>query len=86
MKKKTKNKLKGLRKRKHITQKQLAQALNSTSDYVSIIERGMQTPGFMLAKKIADYFEESVDSFFLVLNRAKHSTIKPNPPPEEVLP
>lgn len=40
----------------NVTQVDLGNELGVTSDYISIIERGKQNPGFKLAKKIADYF------------------------------
>lgn len=58
------NNLKQLRKAKEIKQVDLAQSLGITNDYLSTIERGARTPGFKLAKKIADYFGTTVDKIF----------------------
>ena len=58
------NKLEELRKKRKLTQEQLSIKLNITSDYVSMIERGARTPGFKLAKRIADFFETTVDEIF----------------------
>lgn len=58
------NKLKQLRIDKHIKQVDLARTLDITNDYLSSIERGSRTPSFKLAKKIADYFELTVDEIF----------------------
>lgn len=58
------NKLEELRKEKGLTQEQLSTELKITSDYVSMIERGARSPGFKLAKKIADFFSRTVDEIF----------------------
>ena len=33
-----------------------------TDNYISIIERGVRSPGFKLGKEIADYFGVTIDS------------------------
>lgn len=58
------NNLKKLRIEKNIKQVDLAQTLNITNDYLSSIERGIRTPSFKLAQKIANYFETTVDEIF----------------------
>ena len=58
------NKIKKLRKNRDLTQIELARDLEITNDYLSAIERGVKTPGFKLSKKIADYFESTVDEIF----------------------
>lgn len=58
------NNLRLYRKEKGITQKELAKIFGVTNDYISLIERGKQTPSLNLAKKIADYFNTTVDSIF----------------------
>lgn len=55
------NKLKFFRKQEKITQKELAKILNVSTDYISIIERGKQTPGGKLAQRIADVFGVKID-------------------------
>ncbi len=55
------NKLKEYRKKERMTQKELADLVSITKDYVSIIERGKQTPGFKLAKSLADIFNTTID-------------------------
>lgn len=55
------NRLKEFRKAKNLTQKDLALIFKVTPDYISIIERNVQTPGFKLANKLADYFGVTVD-------------------------
>ncbi len=58
------NNLKFYRKQKGITQKELARVFGVTNDYISLIERGKQTPSLSLAKRIADYFDTTVDTIF----------------------
>ena len=60
----SKNKLKDYRMRKSLTQEELARELDVVPDYISMLERGARTPGFALAKKIADFFETTVDEIF----------------------
>ena len=50
--------------RKSLTQEELARELDVVPDYISMLERGARTPGFALAKKIADFFETTVDEIF----------------------
>lgn len=59
-----KNNIKEFRKSEKLTQVKFAKILGITNDYLSSIERGKVTPGFMLAKKIADYFGVTVDEVF----------------------
>ncbi len=59
-----KSSIEKLRKQKEITQEELAIKLDVTKDYISMIERGARTPSFKLAKKIADYFNTTVDDIF----------------------
>lgn len=66
-----KNNLKEYRKKKGITQIELANILEITNDYLSSIERGKSTPGFKLAKKIADYFGTTIDEIFFKNNSNK---------------
>ena len=58
------NKIKELRETKKKTQIDMANDLEITSDYLSMIERGIRNPGFNLSKKIADYFDTTVDYIF----------------------
>ncbi len=59
------------------TRAELARRVGITPEYVSIIERGVQTPGFKLAKRIADVFNTTVDALFLTTRRTKHSIHSP---------
>lgn len=58
------NNLKKYRKQANYTQIELARKLNVTNDYISMIERGKKTPGFKLAKSIADELNITVDEIF----------------------
>lgn len=55
------NKLKLYRTLSGFTQKQLAKKLGVTNDYISMIERGVRTPGFKLANKLAQLLKYSID-------------------------
>ena len=55
------SKFKELRLKEGLKQKQLAESLGICKDYVSLIEREKQTPGFKLAHKIAKFFNTSLD-------------------------
>ena len=67
------NKLKEYRKLKKLTQQELAQILEINSDYISMIERGIRTPGFKLANRMASLFNISIDELnFLPTKRNKH--------------
>ena len=56
------NKVKLLRKSVKLTQAELAKKLGVCKDYISLLERGKQTPGFKLANKIALYFGTTLES------------------------
>lgn len=56
------NTVKSLRKLKGLTQKGLAEQLGVCKEYISILERGKQTPGFKLANEIAHYFSTTLES------------------------
>ena len=55
------NKVRELRLLKKCKQKDVAQSLGICNDYLSLIERDKQTPGFRLANRIAEYFNVSLD-------------------------
>lgn len=67
------NRMKELREKKGLTQRQLALELGITETYVSAIERGVHIPGFKLGKKIADYFGVTIDemNYFGDSNKGK---------------
>lgn len=58
------NRISEFRDKVGVTQTQMASDLDITNDYLSMIERGIRTPGFKLSKKIADYLNSSVDELF----------------------
>jgi putative transcriptional regulator len=58
------NRISEFRDKKKVTQTQMAIDLDITNDYLSMIERGARTPGFLLSKRIADYLDSSVDELF----------------------
>lgn len=53
-----------LRRQHGYTQEGLGKELGIAGDYVNMIENGRRTPGFALAKRIADYFGVTVDELF----------------------
>jgi putative transcriptional regulator len=57
-------KFKELRKKAGYNQAELGRELGITKDYVNAIENGRQSPGFALAKRIADFFSVTVDELF----------------------
>lgn len=56
-----KTRVKEARKRKGLTQKQLAAYLNLSANAICEWEKGRSEPNFDTLKKIADYFDVSVD-------------------------
>ncbi len=61
------NRVSEFREKAGVTQLEMARSLDITSDYLSMIERGVRTPGFKLSKKIADYLNTTVDLLFFNL-------------------
>ncbi|RJX27163.1 MAG: XRE family transcriptional regulator [Dethiobacter sp.] len=57
-------KLRHCRLNRGLTQREVAKAFNIVPDYYSMLERGVRTPGFKLAKKIADFYGYIVDDLF----------------------
>lgn len=57
------NKLRELRVKNKLTQKELAEIIGVTPDYISQIERG-RIPGMETAIKIADLFGLTIDEIF----------------------
>ena len=54
-------KLKELRMEKGLTQKQLADALETTDDSIYSWERGRSQPSLEMLRSIADFFDVTVD-------------------------
>ena len=55
------NEIKGIAKKKNISQLKLALDLNTNQNTISRYETGEREPGIMELIKIADYFDVSVD-------------------------
>ncbi|TYP56804.1 helix-turn-helix transcriptional regulator [Thermosediminibacter litoriperuensis] len=53
--------LKDLRKQKGVTQSTVAEFLGISVRYYSMLETGRRTPGFLLARRIADYYGVKID-------------------------
>ena len=60
------------RELKGLSQLKLAAELGICSDYVNMIENNKRRPGFALAKRIADYFETTVDNLFFYPNKEQN--------------
>jgi transcriptional regulator with XRE-family HTH domain len=75
------NKVRELRLSMNMSQRQLAQELGVCSEYISLIERERQTPGFKFANKIAKYFNVTVD-YLNFFNRESNKTFLDKKIPE----
>lgn len=62
-----KNRIAEVRKSKHITQEQLAQALHTNRAYLSNLENGKNDPSVDLGGRIAQLLGETVESIFLLM-------------------
>ena len=60
-----KNRLEELRKKHGITQEELADALSVSRQTVSSLESGRYNPSILLAFKIANYFNVSIEQVFI---------------------
>ena len=60
-----KNLIAALRKRRHITQEALAEAVGVTRQTIISLESGRYNPSLRLAHKLAVYFETSIESIFV---------------------
>lgn len=56
------------RESKGYSQQEVADELGICKDYVNMIENNRRTPGFVLAKRIADFFGTTVDKLFFCQN------------------
>ncbi len=56
--------LKEIREKKGITQQELAEKLNISGGYISLLESGARRPSVELAKKIAKILDIEWTSFF----------------------
>lgn len=60
------NNLKNLRKRKKITQEELADKVDVTRQTIIAIEKGNYTPSVLLAIKVAKFFKKPVEKIFKI--------------------
>ena len=60
-----KNRLEEIRKAKGITQEELANALEVSLQTVGSLENGRYNPSIILAFKIAQFFEVSIEEVFI---------------------
>ncbi len=60
------NKIKKTRLEKGISQHELAQILNISVSYLNKVERGNRIPSLMLAVRIANVLDISVDELFFL--------------------
>lgn len=58
------NRLKEYRKARGITAKELAKAVGTSRSNISMIEIGLRKADLDLAKRIADYFETTIEAIF----------------------
>lgn len=56
--------IKKFRTRKHLTQQQLAEKVNLSVDFISLVERGERSPSFESLQKIADTLGVKVSMLF----------------------
>ncbi|HMM00441.1 MAG: helix-turn-helix domain-containing protein [Bacilli bacterium] len=66
MKKAFLNRLRGVRKSRHITLGELAKSLNISKAYLSMIENGRRSLDYVMAVKIAKFFGLLPDQLFYV--------------------
>lgn len=59
-----KNRLEALRKRDHVTQDMLAEALQVSRQTISSIENGRYNPSIKLAFKLARFFKVTIEEIF----------------------
>ena len=65
------NKLQNYRIKKGLTRAELADELNVATHYIYMIETGIRTPGFKFSKRIADYFETTIEDIFFSESEVK---------------
>ncbi len=56
--------LRGLRKERHLRQEEVAVRLNVSRQTISKYERGEREPDFHMLRKLADYYQVSIDFLF----------------------
>lgn len=60
------NKVQELRRRKKITQQELAEAVGVTRQTIIAVEKGNYIPSVALALRIAEFFRKHVDDIFIL--------------------
>lgn len=60
-----KNRLEEIRKKKGVTQEDLALVLEVSRQTIGSLEKGRYNPSIILAFKIAKYFEMSIEEIFI---------------------
>ena len=60
-----KNKIEHIRKEKGILQDEMAKALGVSRQTISSLENGRYNPSILLAYKIANYFEMTIEEVFI---------------------
>ena len=60
-----KNRLEEMRKKRHLSQEELAEALEVSRQTVSSLENGRYNPSIILAFKIARYFNTHIEEIFI---------------------
>ena len=68
--------LQDLRKDRHLTQKQVANKLNITVVYLSMLENGSRNPSDTLKMKMCKLYECNIEEFFLILKSTKRLKTK----------
>lgn len=63
-----KNRLKELRVREKLNQKQLADRIGISRQMIGLIERGKNRPSVIIALKIANFFGEKIEDVFEIDN------------------
>nr|DAT30958.1 MAG TPA: Repressor protein CI [Caudoviricetes sp.] len=76
------NRLKQVRQKQGLSQKELADALNLSQAAISGYETGKYDPGMKIWKQIADYFKVSVD--YLIEDITEDKSKNPTGIPDEV--
>lgn len=59
-----KNSLKEARKKRRVTQEELAKALGVSRQTVVLLEKGDYSPSLMIALKVSNYFHEPIEALF----------------------
>lgn len=60
-----KNRLEELRKQRGVTQEELADALSVSRQTIGSLENGRYNPSILLAFKIANYFQVTIEDIFI---------------------